>query len=299
MPTSVYDEFMALYPEGTGFDPLQATQVYPFLATHMGNMLARAGAAAPGQDGSLRAAEEKLQFDFGGAAGLGFALAVASGTDTVEDIRAELARLVRKSALRCCADFDDLVSGDDVRIMAPAQYGQTFDYQEDLTVDLTVEGAVEGAVEGGGAVAPPEPAADLHSLQLSALLQRANEVGVDQVTLDTVDGKKDIIALIQSCLAKTSVLNQMCDKLRRRWRAGVIAQEAMKQEQRVSKVTISAQFWLSVHVYMYLTWHPFCFVWLLGSMRTRPSQASTWALPRPIESGWCCEGSCYTTSLAP
>jgi hypothetical protein len=249
MPTSVYDEFMALYPEGTGFDPLQATQVYPFLAKHMGIMLPRAG-----QDGSLRAAEENLQFDYGGAAGLGFALAVASGTDSVEDIRVELARLVRKSALRCCADFDGLVSGNDVRIMAPAQYGQTFDYQEDLTVDLTVE----GAVEGGGAVAPPEPAADLHSLQLSALLQRANEVGVDQVTLDTVDGKKDIIALIQSCLAKTSVLNQMCDKLRRRWRAGVIAQEAMKQEQRVSKVTISAQFWLSVHVYMYLTWHPFC-----------------------------------------
>ena len=82
---------------------------------------------------------------------------------------------------------------------------------------------------------------------------------MDQVTLDSVDGKKDIIALIQSCLAKTSVLNQMCDKLRRRWRAGVIAQEAMKQEQRVSKVTISAQFWLSVsdmaHVYLYLAWH--------------------------------------------
>ena len=54
MPTSVYDEFMALYPEGTGFDPVQATQVYPFLAKHMGNMLARAGAAAPGEDGSLR-----------------------------------------------------------------------------------------------------------------------------------------------------------------------------------------------------------------------------------------------------
>jgi len=65
--------------------------------------------------GSLRAAEEKLQFDFGGAAGLGFALAVASGTDTVEDIRAELTRLVRKSALQCCADFDGLVSGDAVR----------------------------------------------------------------------------------------------------------------------------------------------------------------------------------------
>jgi hypothetical protein len=145
MPTSVYDEFMALYPEGTGFDPLQATQVYPFLAKHMGIMLPRAG-----QDGSLRAAEENLQFDYGGAAGLGFALAVASGTDSVEDIRVELARLVRKSALRCCADFDGLVSGNDVRIMAPAQYGQTFDYQEDLTVDLTVEGAVEGAVEGGG-----------------------------------------------------------------------------------------------------------------------------------------------------
>ena len=119
MPTSVYGEFMALFPEGTGFDPLQATQVYPFLATHMGNMLARAGAAAPGQNGSLRAAEEKLQFDFGGAAGLGFALAVASGTDTVEDIRAELTRLVRKPALRCCADFDGLVSGDAVRM--PAQ----------------------------------------------------------------------------------------------------------------------------------------------------------------------------------
>ena len=53
MPTSVYDEFMALYPEGTGFDPLQATQVYPFLAKHMGIMLPRAG-----QDGSLRAAED-------------------------------------------------------------------------------------------------------------------------------------------------------------------------------------------------------------------------------------------------
>ena len=59
--TSVHDEFMALYPEGTGFDPLQATQVYPFLAKHMGIMLPRAG-----QDGSLRAAEENLQFDYGG-----------------------------------------------------------------------------------------------------------------------------------------------------------------------------------------------------------------------------------------
>jgi len=36
---------------------------------------------------------------------------------------------------------------------------------------------------------------DLHDLPLPALLERANEVGVDQVALDKVDDKNDIIAL--------------------------------------------------------------------------------------------------------